>query len=123
MDIEHYRTLLQNEDRRLLGATEIPLCFRVYYGALAREGWRSDEAGSTEWTDVDLERGARVQGPAVKAYVDRLRKQSPDATPADIVKKLEARYLAAVMASGAAVGSAAAFPGIGTIAAMASVAG
>src|SRR6201991_173793 len=70
-----------------------------------------------------IERGARVQGPAVKAYVDRLRQHSPDAMPADVVKKLEKHYLAAVMASGAAVGSAAAIPGIGTLAALSAVAG
>jgi hypothetical protein len=70
-----------------------------------------------------IERGARVQGPAVKAYVERLREHSPDATPAEIVAKLEKYYLAAVMASGAAVGSAAAFPGIGTLAALSAVAG
>src|SRR6476659_8104901 len=70
-----------------------------------------------------LERGNRVQGPAIKAYVDRLRQHNTDATPADIVKKLEKHYLAAVMASGAAVGSAAAFPGIGTLAALSAVAG
>src|SRR4029079_14937698 len=70
-----------------------------------------------------LERGTRVQGPAIKAYVDRLRQHNTDATPADIAKKLEKHYLAAVMASGAAVGSAAAFPGIGTLAALAAVAG
>lgn len=70
-----------------------------------------------------IERGARVQGPAVKAYVDRLRKQSPDASPVDIVGKLEKHYLAAVMASGATVRSAAAFPSIGTLAAMSAVAG
>lgn len=70
-----------------------------------------------------LERGSRVQAPAVKAYVDRLREHSPDAAPADIVTKLEKHYLAAVMASGAAVGSAAAFPGIGTLTAMSAVAG
>ncbi|MBI3691822.1 MAG: hypothetical protein HY239_14535, partial [Mycolicibacterium aromaticivorans] len=40
-----------------------------------------------------------------------------------IVTKLEKRYLSAVMASGAAVGSAAAFPGIGTLAALSAVAG
>jgi hypothetical protein len=39
------------------------------------------------------------------------------------VTKLEKHYLAAVTASGAAVGSAAAFPGIGTLAAMSAVAG
>jgi hypothetical protein len=70
-----------------------------------------------------IERGSRVQAPAVKAYVDRLRNHSPNATPAEIVTKLEKHYLAAVMASGAAVGSAAAFPGIGTLAAMSAVAG
>lgn len=70
-----------------------------------------------------IERGARVQAPAVKAYVARLRDHNPDATPAEIVDKLQNHYLAAVMASGAAVGSAAAFPGIGTLVAMSAVAG
>jgi hypothetical protein len=70
-----------------------------------------------------IERGARVQAPAVKAYVERLREHNPDATPAEIVAKLEKHYLAAVMASGAAVGSAAAFPGIGTLVALSAVAG
>ena len=70
-----------------------------------------------------IETGSRVQAPAVKAYVDRLRAADPNATPAEIVAKLEKRYLAAVMASGAAVGSAAAFPGVGTLVAMSAVAG
>jgi hypothetical protein len=70
-----------------------------------------------------IERGARVQAPAVKAYVERLREHDPEATPAEIVAKLEKYYLAAVMASGAAVGSAAAFPGIGTLVALSAVAG
>jgi hypothetical protein len=70
-----------------------------------------------------IETGSRVQGPAIRAYVGRLRAASPDATPADIVAKLEKHYLAAVMASGAAVGSAAAFPGVGTLVAMSAVAG
>lgn len=70
-----------------------------------------------------LESSARVQGPAVRAYVARLRKANPGASPAEIVTKLEKHYLAAVMASGAAVGSAAAFPGIGTLTALSAVAG
>ncbi|MET0758380.1 MAG: hypothetical protein ABWY39_10740 [Mycobacterium sp.] len=70
-----------------------------------------------------IESGSRVQAPAIRAYVDRLRDANPDATPAEIVTKLEKHYLAAVMASGAAVGSAAAFPGIGTLAALSAVAG
>jgi hypothetical protein len=55
--------------------------------------------------------------------VERLRRTNPQASPAEIVTKLEKRYVATVMASGAAVGSAAAFPGIGTITAMSAVAG
>lgn len=70
-----------------------------------------------------LEAGSRVQAPAVKTYVAKLRRENPDASPAEIVAKLEKRYLAAVMASGAAVGSAAAFPGIGTLTALSAVAG
>ena len=70
-----------------------------------------------------IERGARVQGPAVRAYVERLRNGTPNATPAEIITKLEKQYLAAVMASGAAVGSAAEIPGIGTLTALSAVAG
>ena len=70
-----------------------------------------------------LEASSRAQAPAVKAYVARLRRAHPDATPAEIIAKLENRYLAAVIASGAAVGSAAAFPGIGTLAALSAVGG
>lgn len=83
-----------------------------------------DEAGmSAKLLSHVLESSSRVQAPAVRAYVARLRRSNPDATPAEIVAKLEKHYLAAVMASGAAVGSAAAFPGIGTLAALSAVAG
>ena len=70
-----------------------------------------------------IEGSSRVQAPAVRAYVHRLRSHKPDATPAEIITKLEKHYLAAVLASGAAVGSAAAFPGIGTLTALSAVAG
>jgi hypothetical protein len=70
-----------------------------------------------------IERSARIQGPAATAYVERLRRANPDAAPAVIVSKLEKRYLAAVTASGAAVGSAAVLPGIGTLAVLSAAAG
>jgi hypothetical protein len=72
---------------------------------------------------IILERGTRVQGPAIEAYVQRLRRARPGASPGDVIARLQKHYLAAVTASGAAVGSAAAFPGIGTLAAMSAVAG
>jgi hypothetical protein len=88
-----------------------------------RDGGDEKPSAAAKVLSAIIERSARVQAPAVQAYVDRLRQQSPDATPAQIVARLEKHYLAAVMASGAAVGSAAAFPGIGTLAAMSAVAG
>jgi hypothetical protein len=85
---------------------------------------RPEDAGmSAKALSAILESSARLQAPAVKAYVARLRRSAPDATPAEIVTKCEKHYLAVVMASGAAVGSAAAFPGIGTLAALSAVAG
>lgn len=88
-----------------------------------RNGIDEDPGASARVLSHIIERGARVQGPAVRAYVDRLRAGHPDASPAEMVTKLEKHYLAAVMASGAAVGSAAAVPGIGTLAALSAVAG
>ncbi|WP_434048935.1 MULTISPECIES: tyrosine-type recombinase/integrase [Sorangium] len=52
--------LYPDEDQRLMGSASVPLCFRVYYGFLIREGMRAEEAGQLEWSDVDLERGAVV---------------------------------------------------------------
>ncbi|WP_437665490.1 tyrosine-type recombinase/integrase [Sorangium sp. So ce1182] len=52
--------LYPDEDQRLMRSQEIPLCFRIYYGFLIREGMRADEAGQLEWSDVDLDRGAVV---------------------------------------------------------------
>ncbi len=85
---------------------------------------RSEDAGmSAKVLSHILESSTRLQAPAVRAYVARLRRANPGATPGEIVTKLEKHYLAAVMASGAAVGSAAAFPGIGTLTALSAVAG
>ncbi|WP_437587918.1 tyrosine-type recombinase/integrase [Sorangium sp. So ce1000] len=52
--------LYPDEDQRLMRSQMVPLCFRVYYGFLTREGMRADEAGTLEWSDVDLDRGAVV---------------------------------------------------------------
>ncbi|MGH3969343.1 MAG: hypothetical protein ACRDTV_14810 [Mycobacterium sp.] len=70
-----------------------------------------------------IERASRVQAPAAQAYLDRLRRANPGASPAVVVAKLEKRYLAAVTAGGVAVGSAAALPGVGTLGALSAAAG
>ena len=69
-----------------------------------------------------IERSSRIQGPAAEAYVARLRHAHPGASPAEIVTKLEKRYLGVVTAGGVAVGAAATIPGIGTLSALSAAA-
>lgn len=50
--------LYPDEDAVLLGCPAVPLCWRVFYGFLDREGMRASEAVALTWEDLDLERGA-----------------------------------------------------------------
>ncbi len=61
-----------------------------------------------------LDRVLTVQRPAVLAHLRSIRLRHPDASPAEILRILERRYLAAVTTGGAAVGATAVVPGIGT---------
>lgn len=61
-----------------------------------------------------LDRVLAIQRPLVLAHIRSIRLRNPDATPSDIVRILERRYLAAVTTGGAAVGATAVVPGIGT---------
>jgi hypothetical protein len=72
--------------------------------------------------DAALDKALRVQGPVIIAYLDRVRARHRDASPADVIRLLERRYLMAVTAVGAASGGAAAVPGAGTGASLASAA-
>ncbi len=72
--------------------------------------------------DAALDKALHVQRPVVVAYLDRVRARRRDAGPADVIRLLERRYLAAVTAVGAASGGAAAVPGAGTGASLASAA-
>ncbi len=38
-----------DEDARLLASREVPLCYRVLYGVLGREGLRPGEAAALTW--------------------------------------------------------------------------
>lgn len=68
-----------------------------------------------------LRRAIRGQAGAARAYVRHLRQAHPEESPARIRARLDSRFLAAVTASGAAVGATAAVPGIGTVAALGAV--
>lgn len=61
-----------------------------------------------------IDAALRLQVPAATAYVEGLRAKDPEASPAELMKKLNRRFLAATSASGASVGAAAAAPGVGT---------
>ncbi|OUS94753.1 hypothetical protein CA951_16820 [Rhodococcus sp. NCIMB 12038] len=62
-------------------------------------------------------------GRLVDSRVTKLRQRHPDATPEQLLKKLETTFLSSVTATGAATGGTAAVPGVGTAAALAMTAG
>ncbi|MGH3824435.1 MAG: hypothetical protein ACRDRA_16625 [Pseudonocardiaceae bacterium] len=66
-----------------------------------------------------LEKAIGIQQAPIGSFVARLRRARPGATPAEIIAVLEKQYLTAVTGTGAAVGGAAAAPGVGTLAALA----
>ncbi|QNE46260.1 hypothetical protein F1C58_04600 [Glaciihabitans sp. INWT7] len=60
-----------------------------------------------------VERLLSVQRPVVLLHIRSIRRRNPDASPAQVIKILESRYLAAVTAGGAAVGASSVIPGVG----------
>lgn len=69
--------------------------------------------------DDALDKGLAVQRPAVQKYVVHLRARNPKMTPAQLTARLERHYRAAVIGIGGASGAAAAVPGVGTAASVA----
>ncbi|MFE5673156.1 hypothetical protein ACFQ58_16280 [Agromyces sp. NPDC056523] len=55
-----------------------------------------------------------IQRPIVVAHLRSIRRHHPTATPDELIRILERRYLTAVTTGGAAVGATAVVPGIGT---------
>lgn len=60
-----------------------------------------------------------VQRPAVLAHIRAIRRQKPDASPAELIRMLEFRYLSAVTTGGALVGASAVLPAVGVGASLA----
>jgi hypothetical protein len=61
-----------------------------------------------------IDRVLTVQRPVVLAHIRSIRRGRPNASPEEIIRTLERRYLAAVTTGGALVGASAAVPAIGT---------
>ncbi len=61
-----------------------------------------------------FDRVLAIHRPAVLAHIRSIRRRNPEASPEQIIRILEKRYLAAVTTGGAAVGATAVIPGVGT---------
>ncbi|NEM90560.1 hypothetical protein [Galbitalea soli] len=66
-----------------------------------------------------VEKLLSVQRPVVLAHLRTIRKAHPNASPAEVIRILERRYVAAVTTGGAAVGATAVIPGVGVVASLA----
>lgn len=73
----------------------------------------SDSGTGPAWLK-GIDRALSVQRPVVVAHIRALRRAHPNATPEQLVRILERRYLAAITTGGAAVGATAMVPGFGT---------
>ncbi|CAN5230348.1 hypothetical protein BH11ACT4_BH11ACT4_11750 [soil metagenome] len=78
-----------------------------------------DIAVSNRFVVRGIDRVLTVQRPVVLAHIRSIRRSRPNATPEEIVRTLERRFLAAVTTGGALVGASAAVPAIGTGASLA----
>ena len=74
----------------------------------------ADTAARAHGMERGIDAVLAIQRPIVLAHLRGIRRRSPDATPEQIIRILERRYLAAVTTGGAAVGATAVIPGIGT---------
>lgn len=84
--------------------------------------WESVRCGRFG-VDDNLRQSLIAANKLVDSRVIRLRDRHPDATPEQLVRKLETTFLSSVTATGAATGGAAAVRGAGTVVVLAAAAG
>jgi len=70
-----------------------------------------------------VDKAVQLQTSTIRTYVNWLRRENPDATPAEIQKLMDKHLKNTVTGTGAGVGAAAAVPGIGLFTGAAAVAG
>lgn len=70
-----------------------------------------------------VDKAVQLQTSAIRTYVNWLRRQHPDASPAQIQEMMDKHLKNTVTGTGAGVGAAAAVPGIGLVTGTAAVAG
>ena len=69
-----------------------------------------------------VDKAVHLQSGPIRAYVDWVRRQNPDATPTQVQEIMDKHFRNAVTGTGAGAGAAAAVPGIGLITGAAAVA-
>ncbi|MGW4931112.1 hypothetical protein ACWEOH_18405 [Agromyces sp. NPDC004153] len=77
-------------------------------------GERPADTGRAQGMERGIDMVLSIQRPIVLAHLRGIRRRVPNATPEQLVRILERRYLAAVTTGGAAVGATAVIPGIST---------
>ena len=75
---------------------------------------QADSGGLPPKVLAAIDRVIAVQRPAVLVHIRGVRNRHPLASPAEVLRILERRYLAAVTTGGAAVGATAMIPAVGT---------
>lgn len=70
-----------------------------------------------------VDKTVHLQSGAIRAYVNWLRRQHPEQSPAEIQHTMDKHFKNVVSATGAGVGAAAAVPGVGLVTGAAAVAG
>ncbi|WP_328341165.1 hypothetical protein [Micromonospora sp. NBC_00421] len=80
----------------------------------AHDGPVPEAAGGGQRVLDLLDKAITLQSPLVRKNIARARQRNPEATPAEVIRNLERMYVSALTGTGAAVGGAAAAPGVGT---------
>lgn len=74
---------------------------------------KAREAAQTEGFQAQMFKAIAVQRPVVLEYLRSVRRAKPYATPAEVLKELDSRYVATVTITSSGVGASAAIPGLG----------
>ena len=80
---------------------------------LAADGGKAINLPAPNDLRAKIYQAISVQRPAVLAYLKSLRRDNPNATPAELLKILDKRYVATVTIASTGVGTSAAIPAVG----------
>lgn len=74
---------------------------------------KAKEVAKAEGFQAQIFKAIAVQRPVVLEYLKTVRRDKPSASPAELLKELDSRYVATVTITSSGVGASAALPGVG----------